>query len=59
MSRHGSRVAECFFGRDIAFSCHDSGWFLCRDDVAIEVSLSRPRRTRQEVRCCTLHVVTG
>ena len=46
-------------GRDIVFSCRDNALFLCRDDVAIEVSLSRPRRPRQEVRCCTLRVATG
>ena len=40
-------------------SCRDSALFLCRDDVAIEVSLSRPRRPRQEVRCCTFCVATG
>ena len=39
-------------GRDIAFSCCDDALFLCHDDVATKVSLSRPRRPRQEVRCC-------
>ena len=26
--------------------------FLCRDNVAIEVPFSRPRRSRQVLRCC-------
>ena len=39
-------------GRDIVFSCRDSALFLYRDDVSIEVSMSRSRRPRQEVRCC-------
>ena len=46
-------------GRDIVFLCRDSALFLCRDDVAEEVSLSRSRRPQQEVRCCTFCVVIG
>ena len=46
-------------GRDIVFLCRDSALFLCRDDVAAEVSLSRSRRSRQEVRCCTCCVAIG
>ena len=45
-------------GCDIAFSCQDSPVLLCRDDVATEVSMSRLRRPRQEVRCRTLRVAT-
>ena len=40
-------------------TCHDSALFLCCDDVATVVSLSRPRRPQQEVRCCTLRVATS
>ena len=47
------------FGHDIIFSCCDIALFLCRDDVAIEVSMSRSRRSRQEVRCCIFHVATS
>ena len=47
------------FGRDIVFSCRDIALFLCHDDVATEVSMSRSRRSRQEVRCCILHVATS
>ena len=39
-------------GHDIVFPCRDSVLLLCRDNVVTEVSLSRPRRSRQEVRCC-------
>ena len=40
-------------------TCHDSALFICRDNVAIVVSLSWPRRPQQEVRCCTLRVATS
>ena len=40
-------------------SSRDSVLFLCRDNVATEVSFSRPRRPRQEVRCRTFHAATG
>ena len=46
-------------GRNIVFPCHDSVLLLCCDNVAIEVSLSRPRRSLQEVRCCNLRVAIG
>ena len=46
-------------GRDIVFSCCDSALFLCRDYVTTEVSMSGPRRSRQKVRCCILHVAIG
>ena len=47
-------VLRCrqLLGLGIIFSCCDSALFLCRDDVAIEVSLLRLRRPRQEVRRC-------
>ena len=51
VSRHGSQILS-------NKSCHNMDFFvtigvlvLCRDDVATEVSLSRSRRRRQEVRC--------
>ena len=48
-------------GRDIAFfhvvTC--SVLLLCRDNVAIEDSLSRPRWSRPEVRCCNLRIAIG
>ena len=46
-------------GCDIAFPCRDSVLLFYIDNVGTEVSLSRPRRPRQEVSCCTLHVMTG
>ena len=46
-------------GHDIAFPCRDSVLFLCLDNVAMEVSLSRLKQPRQEVRCSTLHAATG
>ena len=42
-------------GPNIVFLCRDSVLLLCHDNVATEVSLSRPRRPLQEVRCRTLH----
>ena len=39
-------------GRDIVFSCRENALLLCRDDDTTEVSMSRLRRIRQEVRCC-------
>ena len=47
------------FGRDIVFPCRDNALLLCRDDVMIKVSMSGSRWPRQEVKCCTLHVVTS
>ena len=46
-------------GRDIVFPCRDSVLLLFRDNVTIEFSLSRPRWSQQEVRCCNLYVATG
>ena len=48
-----------FSCRDIVFSCRNNALFLCRDYVATEVSMSRPRQPRQKVRCCILRVVIG
>ena len=45
--------------RDIVFHVVTVLLFLCRDNVTIEVSVSRPRRSRQEVMCCNFHVATG
>ena len=39
-------------GRNIVFSCRDSALLLYRDDVATKVSMSRPRWSRQEFKCC-------
>ena len=38
------------FCRDRGLSSVTTVFFLCRDNVAIEVPLSRPRRPRQEVK---------
>ena len=46
-------------GRDIVFPCRDNALLLCRNDVMTKVSLSRSRWPRQEVKCCTLRVVTS
>ena len=51
-------VAILFLGfmqllcRDIVLPCHDNALLIYRDNVMTEVSLSRPRRSEQEVRCC-------
>ena len=52
-------VFRLLLGRDIVFPCRDNALLLCRDDAVTEVSMSRPRRPRREVRCCTLHVAIG
>ena len=54
MSRHGSQILSHRNYRNMAFLVATGILVLFRDDVAIEVSLSRPRRSRREVR-----VVTG
>ena len=48
-----------FLGRDIVFPCCGNVLLLCRDNIATEVSLSQPRWSRQEVRCCNLCIVIG
>ena len=51
MSRHGSKILSNKSCRNMTFFVATGVLVLCSDDVAIEVSLSRPRRPRQEVRC--------
>ena len=48
---HGSRIFNNKSCRNMAFLVTTGVLILYRDDVATEVSLSRSRRPRQEVRC--------
>ena len=52
MLRHGSQILSNRTSRKMDFFVAIGVLILCRDDVAMEVFLSRLRRPRQEVRCC-------
>ena len=53
MSQHGSQILSHRNCRSMAFLVVTGFLVLFRDDVATKVSLSRPRRSRQEVRVDT------
>ena len=50
-SRHSSQILSNRTYCNMAFFVATWVLILCRDDVATEVFLSRPRWPRQEVRC--------
>ena len=53
MSRHGSQILSLRNCRNMDFHVVIGVLVLCRDDVGTEVSLSRSRRSRREVRVAT------
>ena len=59
MSQHDSQVLSNKNCRNMAFFVATGVLVLCCDDVATEVSLSRQRRSQQEVRYCNFQVATG
>ena len=54
MSQHGSQILSNRNCRNMAFFVTTGVLALCHDDVATEVSLSRPTQSQRDVR-----VVTG
>ena len=53
VSRHGSQILSHRNCRNMTFLVATGVLVLCRDDVVTEVSLSRLRRSRREVRVAT------